>query len=280
MISTKEECSLLLFLYDDMQISSEECYNRITSLFTSIESHNPKEDSNSKKSQFLLFYSKEDNAITLKNRYYTCKIQIKTHPISKIKEIKIQEHEGIVIYLHQTSISNKTFESVAEFINENDNYSTCMVLFDAPREEIETIKGYEEFVGNTLDKHFEIICDCSNIKDFNQDDGIGVVNSSLHNSSWKASQQQKKEEHPKIESILEKKKEEKKEDKHEGYQKLDDAEELEKMVSKLKEIKMMNSDPNITDEERRNNAEKAVMMMAQMFGLDEEDEESQEENNK
>ena len=49
MISTKEECSLLLFLYDDMLISSEECNNRITCLFTSIESYNPKEDSNNKK---------------------------------------------------------------------------------------------------------------------------------------------------------------------------------------------------------------------------------------
>ena len=109
MISTKEECSLLLFLYDDMLISSEECNNRITCLFTSIESYNPKEDSNNKKSHFLLYYSKDENKITLKNRYYTCKIQINTHPISKIKEIKLQDHEGIVMYLHQTSISNKTF---------------------------------------------------------------------------------------------------------------------------------------------------------------------------
>ena len=51
-------------------------------------------------------------------------------------------------------------------------------------------------------------------------------------------------------------------------------------MSKLKEIKMINADPNITDEERRNNAEKAVMMMVQMFGLDEEEDEIPEDNNK
>ena len=56
------------------------------------------------------------------------------------------------------------------------------------------------------------------------------------------------------------------------YEKLKDDDEIEKVFGKIKEIKQINSNPNISNEERRNNAEKAVMMLMEMFGLDDEEE--------
>ena len=275
--SSNQTSSLLLFLYDDLQISSTELDDKINLLFTSIEKFNPKEDEKTKKPSFFLFFSKEEHQITLKNRYYQCKISIVTHPISKIHEIRLQEHEGIIIYLHKTSILNNTFGIVSKYINENDTFSTCMVLFDSPREDIETSEKYEEFIGDTLDKHFEIICDCSNTKTFNDEDGLGVINSSLHNSKWKSSEEVSNQVKPPS-IINEINKEKNEENKNKGYIQLDDNEELEKMFTKLKEIKLINSNPNISDEERRNNAEQAILMMTKMFGIEDEDDEEEYKN--
>ena len=74
-------------------------------------------------------------------------------------------------------------------------------------------------------------------------------------------------------------KEEKKEKKDENkfYQELKDNEEIEKVFGKIKEIKKLNMDPNISLEERRNNAEKAVMMLVNMLNLEDEDDIDEEE---
>ena len=61
------------------------------------------------------------------------------------------------------------------------------------------------------------------------------------------------------------------------YQELKDNEKIEKVFGKIKEIKKLNMDPNISLEDRRNNAEKAVMMLVNMLGLDDEGEEDEEE---
>ena len=59
--SSNQTSSLLLFLYDDLQISSTELDDKINLLFTSIEKFNPKEDEKTKKPSFFLFFSKEVN---------------------------------------------------------------------------------------------------------------------------------------------------------------------------------------------------------------------------
>jgi hypothetical protein len=71
---------------------------------------------------------------------------------------------------------------------------------------------------------------------------------------------------------------EKKEKKDDGkiYKELIDSDEIEKVFGRIKEIKQMNSNPNISNEERRNNAEKAVMMLMEMLGVDEDDNEEGE----
>ena len=74
------------------------------------------------------------------------------------------------------------------------------------------------------------------------------------------------------------KKTKKKEKKDDGkiYKELIDSDEIEKVFGRIKEIKQINSNPNISNEERRNNAEKAVMMLMEMLGVDEDDNEEGE----
>ena len=53
--------------------------------------------------------------------------------------------------------------------------------------------------------------------------------------------------------------------------------DLEKVFGKIKEIKKLNIDHNISLDERRNNAEKAVMMLVDMLNLEDEDDIDEEE---
>ena len=159
---------------------------------------------------------------------------------------------------------------------EENNFSTCIIIFEEEQEDLQNLDLFDQFIGQTIDKHFEVIYDCQNLKNFNQDDGIGAFSLSLHSTQWKASKSVKKED-KKIE-----KKEEKnvKIDENKYYQELKDNEEIEKVFGKIKEIKKLNMDPNISLEERRNNAEKAVMMLVNMLNLEDEgDEEEEKEEN-
>ena len=61
------------------------------------------------------------------------------------------------------------------------------------------------------------------------------------------------------------------------YQELKDSDDIEKVFGKIKDLKKLNMDPNISLEDRRNNAEKAVMMLVNMLGLEDEGEEDEEE---
>ena len=132
---------------------------------------------------------------------------------------------------------------------------------------------FDQFIGQTIDKHFEVIYDCQNLKNFNEDDGIGAINLSLHSSQWKGSKSIKEKEKEKEKKELTKEKK----DENKFYQELKDNEEIEKVFGKIKEIKKLNMDPNISLEDRRNNAEKAVTMLVNMLNLEDEDEEEEKE---
>ena len=117
------------------------------------------------------------------------------------------------------------------------------------------------------------------MKIFDEDDGIGAINLSLHSTQWKGSkinngknnnkeinkdviknEEKIKEEDNKIvnkKGNLKENKEDKEEEKLKNlYKELNDGEEIDRVFGKIKEIKQINSNPNISDEERRNNAEK------------------------
>ena len=271
-----DKISKLLVVYDDLQFSKLECRDKIVSLFKFIESNN----SNDKSAKHLNL-TEDSDQITLTNKYYTCKILFGFQPITKIKTIKIEENEAIILYFSYSSIQNKSFQILDDIIKEDHNLAAAIVLFDETREKIEEHEDYNKFVGDSLDKHFEIIADCGNKKDFNEDDGAGALNLSLHSAMWSHKEEVKKknDDAKKIDDI--KKEESKKEEnKKKGYDLLNDQEEIDKVFNKIKEIKLINSNPGISDEQRRENAEKAALMLAEMFGLDEDsDEENKEKRN-
>ena len=271
----KNQESKLLLLYDDLEFSKEESEKKFEQIFTLIEKQNPKEEEiNNKTKKTKLHLNKVNNSIILENKYYKCEIPYILNPISNIEQIELKSHEGIIIYLTQNSIKNKIFTNISQLISENENYSSCIILLDESREDLSIMKEYENFIGETLDKHFEIICDCKN-EDFYEDDGFGALNLSLHSSQWSSSQKNnnKKEDNKNLKNENnDKKKIDGKE-----YSKLNDEEEVDKLFNKIKEIKKINADPSISMEERRNNAEKAIYMLMDMFGLDENEEEEKEE---
>ena len=271
----KNQESKLLLLYDDLEFSKEESEKKFEQIFTLIEKQNPKEEEiNNKTKKTKFHFNKVNNSIILENKYYKCEIPYILNPISNIEQIELKSHEGIIIYLTQNSIKNKIFTNISQLISENDNYSSCIILLDESREDLSIMKEYENFISETLDKHFEIICDCKN-EDFYEDDGFGALNLSLHSSQWSSSQKNnnKKEDNKNLKNENnDKKKIDGKE-----YSKLNDEEEVDKLFNKIKEIKKINADPSISMEERRNNAEKAIYMLMDMFGLDENEEEEKEE---
>ena len=274
-INNKEEnISKILILYDEYQFSSEIASEKIKNIFKSIESHN--EDKNNKKK---LFFNEKKSMISINNKYYSCDILFEIIPINQIDKKDLSNYEGIILFLEETSIKNKIFSEKSCHFKEEYNFSTCVIIFEEDRDDLQNCKLFDEFIGETIDKHFEVICNCENLKEFNEDDGIGAVNLSLHSTQWKGSKAVENKKVDKKEDKKENKKEENinnKNDDKKLYKELKDNDEIEKIFGKIKEIKQINSNPNISNEERRDNAEKAVMMLMEMLGLDEGDEEDEE----
>ena len=269
----EDNISKLLILYDEFQFSYEIAKQKIESIFNAIESYNNKNDKNARN-----FYLKKDNSlIHLENKYYTCDISYEINSFSKIDEIDLSKYEGILLLFEETSIKNKIFMDKSHHFKEEYNFSSCIIIFEEEQEDLQNLDLFDQFIGQTIDKHFEVIYDCKN---FNQDDGIGAFNLSLHSTHWKSSKGIKKEEKEKnIDKKLSDEKSEEKNDEKKFYKKLNDEEEIEKVFGKIKEIKKLNMDPNISLEDRRNNAEKAVMMLVNMLNLEGEDDEEEKELN-
>ena len=272
----KNEISIskLLILYDEFQFSYEVAKEKLESIFAAIESHNNPKD----KSPKNFYHNKKLSQIRLENKYYTCDISYEIYSFNKIDEIDLSKYEGILLFFEETSIKNKIFMDKSAHFKEEYNFSSCIIIFEEEQEELQSLDLFDQFIGQTIDKHFEVIYDCQNLKNFNQDDGIGAINLSLHSSQWKGGQNKKKEENKKenkkekqeIKEIVEK-------DDKKFYQELKDSDDIEKVFGKIKDLKKLNMDPNISLEDRRNNAEKAVMMLVNMLGLEDEGEEDEEE---
>ena len=270
----KDNKSKILILYDEYQFSSEAANEKIKNIFKAIESHN--EDKNNKKK---LFHNEKQSIININNKYYTCDISYEIIPINKIESIDLTLYEGIIIFLEETSIKNKIFAEKSHHFKDEHNFSSCIIIFEEDRDDLQNAELFDQFIGDTIDKHFEVICNCENLKEYNEDDGIGAVNLSLHSTHWKGSKSvvEKKEEKNKNEKNEKNEKKEKK-DGDKIYKELKDSDEIEKVFGRIKEIKQLNSNTNISNEERRNNAEKAVMMLMEMLGVDDDDDENEAEN--
>ena len=288
----KDNNSKIIILYDEYQFSSEIANEKIKNIFKAIESHN-KDKNNTKK----LFHNEKKSIININNKYYTCDISYEIISINKLENIDLSLYEGVILFLEETSIKNKIFSEKSHHFKDDQNFSSCIIIFEEERDDLQNVELFDQFIGETIDKHFEVICNCHNLKEYDEDDGIAAVNLSLHSTHWKGSKsveakkekkENKKEDNKKIDN---KDKEDKNKDKKDNnkdkdnddkkfYEQLKDNDEIEKVFGRIKEIKQINSNPNISNEERRNNAEKAVMMLMEMFGLDEDEEDEQEQGNK
>ena len=282
-IEKKEDIneSKLLILYDELQFSYDTAKQKLESIFKAIESNNNKNDKNSKN----FYFNEKNSTIKLENKYYICDIKFEIYSFNNIDKLDLSVYEGILLFFEETSIKNKIFADKSHHFDEKYNFSTCIIIFEEEQEDLQNLELFDDFIGQTINKHFEVIYDCQNLKNFNTDDGIGAFNLSLHSTQWKASKDNKEEKKDIKEKKDEKteKKEEKEEkmEKKEGnkfYKELNDTEEIEKIFGKIKEIKELNKDPKISMEERRNNAEKAIMMLADMFHLDDDDDEEKEDD--
>lgn len=288
------QSSQILFLYDDMSFSLEEINVFLNQIFEAIN-----------KNQKGLLYTSTTNSLSnievkIENKYYTCHLKVNPIPLSKIKETKIDSFEGIMILMTKESITQKTFEKeIISIIPSKSRWSSCMILFKEIRDDLCELNGYNEFIGQTIDNYFEVICDCSNLNDFNDDDGIGTINTALQSVTWStasnnSNNNKKAQKHVKSNEEMNKKDSDSididigidknnntvNKQKEEGYKQLNEQEIYEQLFEKVKNIKTLNSNTNISDQERRANAEKAMLLMAQMFGLNEENEnDSEEEKN-
>ena len=289
----KDIKSKILILYDEYQFSSEIANEKIKNIFKAIEYHN-KDKNNTKK----LFHNEKKSIININNKYYTCDISYEIISINKLENIDLSLYEGVILFLEETSIKNKIFSEKSHHFKEDQNFSSCIIIFEEDRDDLQNIELFDQFIGETIDKHFEVICNCHNLKEYDEDDGIAAVNLSLHSTHWKGSKnvetkkekkENKKEDIKKNDNTDKSKNKDKKKndidndkdnDDKKFYEQLKDNDEIEKVFGKIKEIKQINSNPNISNEERRNNAEKAVMMLMEMFGLDEDEEDEQEQGNK
>ena len=279
-IEKKEDIneSKLLILYDELQFSYDTAKQKLESIFKAIESNNNKNDKNSKN----FYFNEKNSTIKLENKYYICDIKFEIYSFNNIDKLDLSVYEGILLFFEETSIKNKIFADKSHHFDEKYNFSTCIIIFEEEQEDLQNLELFDDFIGQTIDKHFEVIYDCQNLKNFNTDDGIGAFNLSLHSTQWKASKDNKEEKKDTKEKKDEKiEKKEEKMEKKEGnkfYKELNDTEEIEKIFGKIKEIKELNKDPKISMEERRNNAEKAIMMLADMFHLDDDDDEEKEDD--
>ena len=272
----KDNKSKILILYDEYQFSSEIANEKIKNIFKAIESHN--KDKNSTKK---LFHNEKKSIININNKYYTCDISYEIISFNKLENIDLSLYEGVILFLEETSIKNKIFSEKSHHFTDDQNFSSCIIIFEEDREDLQNLELFDQFIGETIDKHFEVICNCQNLKEYDEDDGIAAVNLSLHSTQWKGSKsvepkkENKKEDIKKNDNKDKDKNKDKKENNNDDkkfYEQLKDNDEIEKVFGRIKEIKQINSNPNISNEERRNNAEKAVMMLMEMFGLDEDEE--------
>lgn len=283
------QSSQIVFIYDDISFSLSEVNVFLNHLLEAID----------KNKKGLLFTSPLNESATsiefkIENKYYACHLKFIPIPLSKIKETKMDQYEGVMILLTKDSLTQKIFEKyIIPIIPSESKWSSCMVLFKEIRDDLCELSEYSDFVGLTIDNHFEIICDCANVNDFNDDDGIGTINTALQSVTWSSAYNSKndKKTFNGANSIKETNKQHqsninadsnskdtnnKSKQEKEGYEELKEQEIYEQLLSKVKDIKALNSNSNLTDQERRANAEKAMLLMAQLFDLDEEKDSDQD----
>ena len=259
----------IVFVYDDCEFSNENVNEKVKNIFNSIEKFNKE---NNKKFRNLFYLN--ENYIKISNNYYDSILNYSIFPLSNIENFNADDFQSLILFFNKNSIENKMFDSIKNKINVN-NEICSIIIFEENRDDLSEIKDYNKFVEDTLDYHFEIICDIANFNDFNEDDdGIGTFNLSLHSFNWKFqilnknnnnnnknnenNNKNNNNNNENNENNKNNNNNENNENNNENnkkflngkeYNKLNDEDEIEKLFTKIKEIKEINKSENISMEE-------------------------------
>ena len=266
----EQKYSKILIMYDEYQHSRQQIYDKILLLLKTIESHNG--DKNAKYSIYLQKTKSELSYFTIKNKYYTCDLHFEIFSLTQLKKINLKLYEGIIIYLDQVSIKNKIFEN-CDFGND---FQCGIILLDDVRDDLFNLPEFSNFIGNSLDKHFEVICGCEDLNTYDEEDGPGALNMSLNSVSWNNVINNNE---PKEKAKNQETKEPKKATKND-YEKINEEDQLDYLFDKIKQIKLMNQSMKVSDKERRENAEKAINMLMSALHIEESEEEDSEDEKK
>jgi hypothetical protein len=222
-------------------------------------------------------YIENESHISIDNKYYTCQLNIS---IKTIREDFGENNEGVIIYWKADNLNT---DRISQAINSLKKKPSCLIiLFEEERSFLSSLSSFEEFVGYSIDNNLEIIAGIRDFENVDEEDGIGALNMSLQSCHWPNSimKKMKKLEDKKIDTVetIEQKPVDL------GYQQLKEEAEFDHFLEKINEVRRMNTNENMSDEERRRNAENALLMLAKYmnFGDDEgvlDDDEEENNNN-
>lgn len=244
----------ILILHDDH--IGQQITEKISSIFTNIHKLN----------KGIKFIDNEKQ-ISIDNKYYTCELNIS---IKTFREDYGEHNEGVIIYWKAEDLSNSSTDKLLKAINSFSKKPCCLIiLFEEERSFLTSLSNFEDFVGFSIDNNLEIIAGIRDFENIDEDDGIGALNMSLQSCHWGNSimKNQKKIQEKKIE------KDEKTENKPEdmGYKQLKEEAEFDHFLDKINEVRRINSNENMSDEERRRNAENALIMLAKYMNFGDDD---------
>jgi hypothetical protein len=254
---TKDNNSALIILFDDYICTREEFIKRVFSAFSLFN-----------KIQKGICFEESTQSIKIDNKYYKCELKITLESYSGFIKHS-QNCEGLVILCDKTHLDTERLGEIIQNSKQKPNLG--IILFQESRSEVSSSNKYENFVGMAIDNNFEIITDMSNVDEINEDDGIGALNMSLQSSHWANSTLKKEEKNLESECA-------KVENKKLEYEKLDDEIDFDNFLEKINEMRKMNANENLSDDERRKNAEDAIMMLAKYINIGDEEDLDNESN--
>lgn len=203
----------------------------------------------------------QDFKVEINNKYYRAYLELKLCSHDKI--LDSDQIEGLILYLSADSIRDKKMSMIINKLNQKE-FNTAIIIFDEDRTFLSNLGNYEEFLSESIDKHFEIIAGINDTTDISDDDGIGALSLALQNSKWSNSIYKDGNNKKVVETQPV--------SMNNGYELLNDN--FEKSLEIVQAAMKYNKEVNISDEQRRANAENAMRMLAKVFDLEESEDEA------
>lgn len=237
----------IVVYHDPTYKSQSEVEKKLSILFSNLN----------KLSKGIKFQEDKDALVlNIDNKYYNCYLQFE---ICSIYKNENTQTEGIIFYWTSNNLSYDKLQSI---LNSNSNKPNFIVIvFEEERGFMSSLSGYEDFIGFAIDNNIEVITSINTTDD--EEEGVQALNMSLQSCHWSNSElkNNKVAENNKIEEIIP--------DKN-SYQQLQDEHDFDQFLENINNVRRMNMNDAVTDEERRANAENAIMMLAKFLKLEDD----------